>query len=899
MLDAVARDSPEWQHAAAGQARPGGGGAVVNDRYDAPPIRTPDQHLRVFVSSTLRELEPERRAARGAIEQLRLAPVMFELGARPHPPRELYRAYLDQSDVFVGLYWQQYGWVAPGEEVSGLEDEYRLAPREMPKLIYVKQPAQREERLAGLIERIRDDDTASYKSFSTADELADLLAADLATLLAERFDASRADAAGPTASAPDEPGAAGRVPAPFSEAVGRERDLATLLAWLDDDARRLVTLVGPGGIGKSRLAIEVARNAGDRFDRVTFVMLEHVRDPADVLPAIARELGVRDTRDRPLSEQLGVARAGRRDLIVLDNFEQVLPAAADLMALLNDLPGATLLVTSRARLRLRSEHVFDVEPLSLPPEPEEGSVDAILEAPAVRLFRDRATAADPRFEITAENAEDVARICRALDGVPLAIELAAACIRALTPAAMLAKLDRMLPLLANAARDVPERQRTIQATVEWSVDLLEPEPRALFARLGVFAGDFSLDAVEAVTAGAPWAADLLGTLLVLVDSSLLRQRDDAGVPLFSMLGTVREVATARFELDPDAAAVRRAHAEHYVQLAVEIEPMLRGATQVTALARLEAERDNLRAAYRHLIAIEEVDVVADAVWRLLLYWWIRGLLPEAKAWMVRVLEAGLPLSKRTRAIALAYSAWVPLWQTDGDVRTEPLEESAALFREVGDGLGEGIALSVLALACMSIDEPDIERAEASQRAALEIDEVRRDPTFRALLRTALGRILLQRGRPAEALQLFEEAQAEAERSGDLFVESIALTQIGWARLASVGPDPHSFVRNLELAARLRNDDGAAYALEGLSASAAAIGDLRRAGTLLGAAETLRARTGLTDQRSYLTYQPFVAAVLASDRAAEFEAARAAGRRMPRRAVFEAVLGPELTAAATA
>jgi tetratricopeptide (TPR) repeat protein len=543
--------------------------------------------------------------------------------------------------------------------------------------------------------------------------------------------------------------------------------------------------------------------------------------------------------------------------------------------------------------------VFDVEPLSLPPEPEEGSVEAILGAPAVRLFRDRATAADPRFEITAENAEDVARICRALDGVPLAIELAAACIRALTPAAMLAKLDRMLPLLANAARDVPERQRTIQATVEWSVDLLEPEPRALFARLGVFAGDFSLDAVEAVTAGAPWAADLLGTLLVLVDSSLLRQRDDAGLPLFSMLGTVREVATARFELDPDAAAVRRAHAEHYVQLAVEIEPMLRGATQVTALARLEAERDNLRAAYRHLIAIEEVDVVADAVWRLLLYWWIRGLLPEAKAWMVRVLEAGLPLSKRTRAIALAYSAWVPLWQTDGDVRTEPLEESAALFREVGDGLGEGIALSVLALACMSIDEPDIERAEASQRAALEIDEVRRDPTFRALLRTALGRILLQRGRPAEALQLFEEAQAEAERSGDLFVESIALTQIGWARLASVGPDPHSFVRNLELAARLRNDDGAAYALEGLSASAAAIGDLRRAGTLLGAAETLRARTGLTDQRSYLTYQPFVAAVLASDRAAEFEAARAAGRRMPRRAVFEAVLGPELTAAATA
>ena len=156
------------------------------------PIRTPDQRLRVFVSSTLKELEPERRAARAAIEQLRLAPVMFELGARPHPPRELYRAYLEQSDVFVGIYWQQYGWIAPGEEISGLEDEYRLAPREMPKLIYVKQPAEREERLSELMSRIRDDGTASYTPFSTADELADLIAADLATLLAERFDASRA-----------------------------------------------------------------------------------------------------------------------------------------------------------------------------------------------------------------------------------------------------------------------------------------------------------------------------------------------------------------------------------------------------------------------------------------------------------------------------------------------------------------------------------------------------------------------------------------------------------------------------------------------------------------------------------------------------------------------------------
>ena len=173
----------------------------MTDGGSGPRIRTPDQRLRVFVSSTLKELEPERRAARAAIERLKLAPVMFELGARPHPPRQLYRAYLEQSDVFVALYWQEYGWVAPGEEISGLEDEYRLAPREMPKLIYLKQPAEREARLADLVARVRDDDTASYTPFSTVEELAELVATDLATLLAERFDASHA-ASEPTSPSP-------------------------------------------------------------------------------------------------------------------------------------------------------------------------------------------------------------------------------------------------------------------------------------------------------------------------------------------------------------------------------------------------------------------------------------------------------------------------------------------------------------------------------------------------------------------------------------------------------------------------------------------------------------------------------------------------------------------------
>jgi predicted ATPase len=860
-------------------------------------IRTPDQRLRVFVSSTLKELEPERRAARAAIERLRLAPVMFELGARPHPPRELYRAYLEQSDVFVGLYWQQYGWVAPGDEVSGLEDEWRLAARDMPRLVYVKQPAEREPRLAELLTRIRDAGSTSYTPFTDAAELAGLVEADLATLLAERFDASRhpspgRDATETATETAAEPAPTTRLPAPYTDAVGREREVATLLEWLGDDAHRLVTLVGPGGIGKSRLAIEVARSVGAPFDRVTFVPLAQVRDPADVLPTVARALGLRDTDERPLSEQLGVARAGRHDLVVLDNFEQVLDAAPDVAALLTDLPDASFLVTSRARLRIRGEQVFDVDPLGLPPDPMLDDVDAILEAPAVQLFLDRAQAADARFEVTAENAGDVARICRALEGVPLAIELASARIRALTPAAMLARLDRMLPLLVTSARDVPERQRTIRATVEWSVELLGPEAEALFARLGVFAGDFSLDAVESVTEGEPWASDLLGTLLELVDGSLLRQHDEAGTSLFTMLVPVREVAAARFELDPDAAAVRRAHADHYVRLAAAIEPRLRGATQAAALERLEAEQDDLRAGYRHLIAIGDVEPVADAVWRLLFYWWIRNMLPEAKAWMTAILESDVPLSGRTRAIAMTFSSWVSLWQADGELRAEPMEESVALFREDGDELSEGLSLAILSLVYLSILPPDLERAEARVRSALELEAIRRDGPYDALFRASLGRIRLMRGDAADAARILEAAWDDAARIGDPFIESIAVNQFGWAHLVLGDPRPEAFARSLELAYGLNSEDGGAYGLEGLAAASAALGDFDRAGVMLGIADAMRARTGLSDQRSIVTYQQIIAQVLEGDHSDAFETGRARGRRMPRRAAIALALGQE-------
>ncbi|MET0780897.1 MAG: DUF4062 domain-containing protein [Microbacterium sp.] len=849
-----------------------------------PVIRTPDQRIRVFVSSTLRELAAERRAARSAIEGLRLAPVMFELGARPHPPRDLYRAYLRQSDVFVGIYGDSYGWTAPGEDVSGLEDEYDLAPKEMPKLIYLKDSPAREEKLKALIERIKADDTVSYVSFSTPEQLAERIGADLATLLAERFDGARRSAPASV------DGTGHRVPAPYTEAIGREADVTRLLELLMRDEVRMVTLTGPGGIGKSRLAIEVAHRVAAASDRdVSFVLLEHVTDPARVVPAIAADLGVRDSGRGDPAADLGRAAGDRRMLIVLDNFEQVLDAAPFIVRLFTELPEATFLVTSRTRLRLRGEHVFEVPPLALPDPSRTLRVDTALDSAAVRLFRDRARAANPLFDITAENIEAVAQICAALEGVPLALELAAARIRVLSPAMLLDRLDQRLPLLVASARDLPDRQRTIEATIEWSVGLLDAEPCELLVRLGVFAGDFSLEAAEAIAADAGWEADTLSLLSELVDSSLVRTQEVGSLALFGMLATVREFALARLESSPDAGHVRELHAGFYTRLALETAPLLQGRTQLAALERLGSERDNLRAAGRHLLATGEIETLAGVVWGLFLYWWIRGLMPEARGWMDAILATGVEVSDRTRAIALGFSSWVSLWQDRSGVGTGSFEESVRLFRALGDLASETRVLCALALAYLGEQPPDLDRAEQAGRAALANVEGRA-PTVASMAKVTIGRALFARGDLTGAARLFDEALTLAEGAGDMFACTLALTNRGWAGVARGEPRPDLFERNLRLATQLGDVDGAAYALEGMIAIAVMQGELERAGVLTGAAEAVRQLTGMGEQESFVTYQPFVERVLQSEAAPLFEAARARGRAMTVREATNFALG---------
>jgi Domain of unknown function (DUF4062) len=386
---------------------------------EGPPegvvIRTPDQRLRVFVSSTMGELAAERRAVARAVSALRLTPVLFELGAQPYPPREVYRAYLAQSDVFVGLYWQRYGWVGPGMQVSGLEEEFDLSSR-MPRLLYIKAPApDREPRLTGLLDRIREEATASYHGFGSAAELGRLVRDDLAVLLSEQFAAARS----PAPAAPPRPPTSARGPRPLpvgtTSLVGREQDIDEVAGLVRRPEARLVTLTGLGGVGKTRLAVAVGERLGDRFaGGVVFVPLAAVTDPGLVLDGVARavgaDLGGAGSPVQALAEWFG----GDRWLLILDNLEQVVSAANDLGELLARCRGVTILATSRTVLGLAAEREYLVSPLGLPPDPGTARLVELESSRAVALFVDRARAVRPDFTLTKANAAAVAQICRRL-----------------------------------------------------------------------------------------------------------------------------------------------------------------------------------------------------------------------------------------------------------------------------------------------------------------------------------------------------------------------------------------------------------------------------------------------------------------------------------------------------
>ncbi|MEZ5185050.1 MAG: DUF4062 domain-containing protein [Candidatus Nanopelagicales bacterium] len=487
----------------------------------------------MFISSTLVEMAPEREAAKRAVESMRLIPVMFELGARPHPARSLYRAYLAQSHVFVGLYAQRYGWVAPQETISGLEDEYRLSGG-LPRLVYLRDTDAREERLEGLLDRIREDDTVSYKSFADPAELEQLLRNDLAVLLAERFLVP-----GNPMQSPGRPRLTHQLPRPLTSLIGRERETAQVRQLLDSGTR-LVTLIGPGGIGKTRVAVEVAHAVADDGREVAFIPLDVVRDPDAVLPAIGSVLGIGLDGSVPPVDALGRALRDRELLLVLDNMEQVVACAPSVAALLEACPQVAVLATSRAALRVRGEYQVPITPLSMP----NGDRADLDQYAAVRLFLERARQARPDLTLDdPADADAVAELTRRLDGIPLALELAAARSNALPPRALLGRVGSALDLSGGAV-DVPARQRTLRDTVAWSEELLPGPERNLLAELAVFAAPWTLADAEAVA--GPESGDAFDGVADLVDQSLVYPSvSGGGEPRFRMYEAVRAYAGQR------------------------------------------------------------------------------------------------------------------------------------------------------------------------------------------------------------------------------------------------------------------------------------------------------------------------------------------------------------------
>jgi predicted ATPase len=854
----------------------------------SPVIRTPDRRIRVFVSSTLRELADERRAARAAIERMRLAPVMFELGARPHPPRSLYRAYLDQSDVFVGIYADSYGWVAPGEEISGLEDEYDLVPDGMPKLIYVRRSERREDRLVQLIARIQSDDTAAYLPFDDASQLEEQIAADLAALLAERFEQSMPAAqAEPATTSP----LLSRVPVPYTTTIGRDEDIAAVRAHLTGAGNRTVSLIGPGGVGKSRLAIEVARSAHDLFpDGVYFVPLEGVLEAELLLPTIAYALGVRDNGEASLEERISRALADRQVLIVLDNFEQIVEAAPVLVRLYTVAPTAVFLVTSRIVLRIRGEQVYEVRALPVPAE-ESGTLERARRFPACALFVDRARAADPDFALTEDNAADVAAICRTLEGLPLAIELAAAKARMLTPQGIAQRLGQSLPLLTAAVRDLPERHRTMRATIEWSVSLLSDEDRDLLESLGVFARRFTLDAVEALGVGRSWEGRAIEGIAALVDGSLVAQTNVAGRSVYSLLAIVREYAVGRLKERGVVDALRMAYADHYTALVHRVAPGLRGSAQAQAVAELGLELPNLRGAIRHLVYTDRLDDAADFAWSLLIYWWIVGFLAEVRVWMLELLEKQKPISPHTRAVAWFFALWGQMWQNPSQEAVAGLAECVRLFTESDDEEAAAMAEAARATARVQLPDPDLEVAEGELRRAYERLHGLGNGWAQAITQVSLGRLAWLRGSRDDARAHFDRAIELAAAGGDLFTLSVAGNQTGRLLLLDGDADAaHAvFRRTLLDSVRLHFDEGIAYGLEGLSGVAALRDDPAQAGLLAAAAAAIRHRIGMFDADAFTVHFALLDRLraqhpdelaAAEQRGAELTLAEAVARALP-------------------
>ena len=633
----------------------------------------------------------------------------------------------------------------------------------------------------------------------------------------------------PSLAAPAAPTRSTRpLPVPPTPLVGRRLELAAVSALFRDEGARLVTLTGPGGTGKTRLGLAVAHALEPELrDGALFVSLAPVSSPELVAPTIAEALDVREDEVR---EHLRV----RRMLLVLDNFEQLLDAAPLVAELMNTAPRLWVLATSRAPLRLAGEHEYPVPPFETP----DASLpfEALVQTDALRLFAARARAVDPGFELDATAARDVARVCGRLDGLPLAIELAAARSKLLGPGEIFERLEREPNLLPPGPRDAPARQRTLAATIRWSYDLLAPDDRVAFARLGVFPGGCTLEAAERV---CEVTVESLGTL---VDNNLLRRRGSR----FTMLETVRHFAVERLEETSDAD-VRRRHAEWLTELAESARlANLGGEDPVPWLDRLEAEHANIRAALGWAIGAD-VELALELVSALRPFWEVRGHFAEGLRWAEQALAADDVATPELRTKAVAFAAGAALRVGDLDRADELYREVLELAREVGDVEGEARALSDLGtVASVRGDLP-------SGRRFLEESVARyRDlgvPRGLAIALSNLGDAAAQEHRFDEAIAVTTEALAMQRELGDRGRAAISLNNLGYfsLQLRDVESARHWLEECVALSFELGYKEVMAYALASFVRLCLFDGDATRAAHLAGVADQLQVDAGVLIQ----------------------------------------------------